>query len=837
MKLKKLKIFKFKKFKSLTEFEFDEQNGIYGDNEECKSTILEAIVYCLLGTDMRGDNRGIDDFFNKDEMSEFLRVPHGLESKFEEWQEDKKGNKAKLLKDFRDAHDLKADMPEIKVECTIEDRGTEKVIKRRRTLLGTTSVHLNGEQSSNKKVDLPDGGVGNPHFLLSIMVPGYFASLDSETARDIVVNRLPQVDWRKKVANITKDAPDDIQSEINTKKDVHDAIASVITAHKEAKREITSIKSRIETLDESIDSMQNKADDVNAPASDTNIKELISEVSNLTEQIRMLEDFREAYSDVAQYNSTVSDDNATIKSANAAREARTKEIEKLLATPEPTLPVEKHKETWKILMEEQDKIQEGKPQLPEKPKYTEPNIEAVPTLSGIENCPSCDADLKTYIAQEIQQINQRNAKTLQESKKEYEEVVKKWQQKCQAMAKNMATTQELTTKIAELRQLYQQQEQDYNENLREYHRKVGERKDLQNELAMNNLMPLKEEKDIPFLPEAYAEEKELYEFGKLQTRIDNMRKDLEEKQENLQTLQEAQNAIITKQTLEEQIKNSQEQKKKAEVDSKAAKMKVDWFGNIREKIQKLPSEMAEEQLKDIKSVAPNLTFDLYEEAKSSGNLTPAFNIKYEGVDYRVLSTSQAIRMHIELVQLLNSLYETHIPLLIDNGESITTLPSGIAAQQYIVSYVRKGAKLKVYSSGADAAPESSQEPIKEQVEEPEPEVEPNEEMEEEVEKEVVEDPEPNPEPEVEEQSDTVSVWVCPNCESDDFNIIDDDFQCQDCGEQFAAAKAKEIPADTEIKCVACGRKVQAQEIIQETGAPTFNLKKKTFHCGCQSTED
>ena len=112
----KLKIINFKRFSEVKEFNFAKYNGIYGDNEFGKSTILEAVIYGLTGKDINGENTNIERLFNRQAVEEFMRIPEQLQKQFEEWAEGKSENKAKLLNDFRQQYDLYAEIPEICID-------------------------------------------------------------------------------------------------------------------------------------------------------------------------------------------------------------------------------------------------------------------------------------------------------------------------------------------------------------------------------------------------------------------------------------------------------------------------------------------------------------------------------------------------------------------------------------------------------------------------------------------------------------------------------------------------------------------------------------------------
>ena len=75
MRIKKLKLQNFKKFSTLTSFDFnDDINIIVGDNESGKSTLLEAIEICLNFT-LRGKSLNTElttELFNNDCIEQYI---------------------------------------------------------------------------------------------------------------------------------------------------------------------------------------------------------------------------------------------------------------------------------------------------------------------------------------------------------------------------------------------------------------------------------------------------------------------------------------------------------------------------------------------------------------------------------------------------------------------------------------------------------------------------------------------------------------------------------------------------------------------------------------------
>ncbi|MFY9592307.1 MAG: AAA family ATPase, partial [Bacteroidales bacterium] len=61
---------KIKKFAELQNIEFETPVKIEGKNKLGKTTILNAVSWCLFGKDINGDELGIRIYANEDELAE-----------------------------------------------------------------------------------------------------------------------------------------------------------------------------------------------------------------------------------------------------------------------------------------------------------------------------------------------------------------------------------------------------------------------------------------------------------------------------------------------------------------------------------------------------------------------------------------------------------------------------------------------------------------------------------------------------------------------------------------------------------------------------------------------
>lgn len=90
--------------------------------------------------------------------------------------------------------------------------------------------------------------------------------------------------------------------------------------------------------------------------------------------------------------------------------------------------------------------------------------------------------------------------------------------------------------------------------------------------------------------------------------------------------------------------------------------------------------------------------NLFEVVKSTGEVKPVFKLMYDGKPAQVLSTSEKIKLGLEISAAVKKLAGRNWPTFVDNGESITEFeaPPG----QLFVAKVVEGKRLEVICAGA-----------------------------------------------------------------------------------------------------------------------------------------
>ena len=104
--------------------------------------------------------------------------------------------------------------------------------------------------------------------------------------------------------------------------------------------------------------------------------------------------------------------------------------------------------------------------------------------------------------------------------------------------------------------------------------------------------------------------------------------------------------------------------------------------------------LAEMQIAQLKKHLDKVDIKLFDVTKSTGEIKPTFDLLYDGRPYKALSTSEQIRVHLELTTLFNRVTGMDYPVFIDFAESITHYNRPFASQ-VIEACVVEGEDLQV----------------------------------------------------------------------------------------------------------------------------------------------
>lgn len=182
----------------------------------------------------------------------------------------------------------------------------------------------------------------------------------------------------------------------------------------------------------------------------------------------------------------------------------------------------------------------------------------------------------------------------------------------------------------------------------------------------------------------YKQKKEIEDKIRLNNDRINDRKGLENKIESIKKdnyqrevlLQRKEDLLQKSLQLKEKVKGTQNV-----IYQKNEKIKA-LFHYIQTKSE-LISEQIAQHLKDV-------SIELFELNKSTGELKPVFKLLYKGTPVENCSLSEKIRAGLEIGDLIKKITGEHIPTFIDNGESITHYDFDIVENQLFTSTVIKG---------------------------------------------------------------------------------------------------------------------------------------------------
>jgi len=168
MELKKLRFINFKKFREEQEIDLQDSNLITGKNGEGKTTIKEAIIFCLYNSTPEGSLSLSDKYISN--------------------------GKAKTF-----------------VELTFEYKGVEHVVRRERTQTQTKITYLDNSQSDeDAKITQQELNTLIPSFkdFSAVFNIGWFMSLNEQTKRKYILNLTPSTNYIELFKNLKGDVED-----------------------------------------------------------------------------------------------------------------------------------------------------------------------------------------------------------------------------------------------------------------------------------------------------------------------------------------------------------------------------------------------------------------------------------------------------------------------------------------------------------------------------------------------------------------------------------------------------------------------------------------------------
>ena len=664
-----------------TTFSFGERaNAIYADNRKGKTTIRDSIVFCFYGTDEEGSNIGLDKLFNDEQKEEYHRIPSGLETRFGEWAQYRNGTFIEKLEAFRKEHQLFSEQPIVDVAVWFTDNdGKERVVSRRRTFKGSTTLKLGGKTVSNKELakTLPEKDL-----FLSVFVNGYFFSLSEKKQRDLLRKHMINVDWREILS--ARAAESDQRAAVLATQDVEAGMQLARDNHLMQARRVHELEAEAKILQGDIANLQAGQAGVNTSTAESKVAVLAKSVENTLEWESRLSVVEATNAERARHNVGVEQEKLNVKQTNERNEARVKEIDVFLDANanavEPVNAADQLRAKLGALTVEQV-------QLPPRPERPAVMLDQPPIAGSLQRCPECGANLEAYMAEELTRISVENEKKKKQADDKYAAACAAWETGCTDLsAKHTAGNAGVFEKRGKLQTAIDTAQEKYNGSLRDYHRTVAQCTSLAQERASIDVT-IENPQVLPLvsLPDGCPYKAAQEAHAKMAaTEVD------------LAAAREELRALVSRTSAAQATAEMRDKKSAAlaELPDKiiTAKRLKEELETLRHAVEELPTHILRLQLADVQEHIPNVSISFYKEVKETGAFEPSLQFLFNNTPYPVLSNSERLMIAIEIGTLLNLLSGRGVPIFADNSESITKLPKALGKQQYFAAYVSKSHK-------------------------------------------------------------------------------------------------------------------------------------------------
>lgn len=174
--------------------------------------------------------------------------------------------------------------------------------------------------------------------------------------------------------------------------------------------------------------------------------------------------------------------------------------------------------------------------------------------------------------------------------------------------------------------------------------------------------------------------------------ISNIEAEIQRLEENVKlALQHNAKVDALTKAVETAKKKYEEMKKDYEVYKKEL-LKIKTIIQALDIYRKTEAEILSEQ---ISSRLKNVSIQLYEIVRSTGEIKQTFKLQYKGKDLENCSNSGKRKAHLEIAGALNDITGAAIPIFFDDAESVTKWEWPIGTEQIFISKVRENVQLTV----------------------------------------------------------------------------------------------------------------------------------------------
>ena len=668
----------FKKHVQVVRYEFSKgANAIYGPNKIGKTTIAEIITMTLWGCDISGNNRNLEDLYPTELVDRMLKVPVGLEEKFEEFSEFTQDNFLSRLIKFRKHCRLeKQEIPALVTWVKMEDsNGVPYHISRTRLYTGNTTITINFNPAIQRDVAAI---MPSKDLFMAVFVPMYFSNMKDDKKLELLKSLLPDVSSY----DMLVEGGMSQENALNLAKEpIHVLINKVKEILTRARKSKSEVQGRLNFILEEL----SKPDFNSTDSELISIKTAMDKCTNDYNVFKSIHDlYIETYNENRirmEVNKERSDRIADIKRRNQSNRMRIEEINKgLSGIASIVLPIDRSSE----LMSKVNAIELPPAVLPDKPNPLKYKLQPLPDAASFPICPECGADLQAYADGHISKVQATNEKIKEVTDAKWKKIFDKWTEEVTKLTKEHGRVN--VDILHEKQELFKQaslERTKYNEALALYTQAVTERSRTIQERDNIILEPeIYEERELVAYPEGYEDKTMEWmtsQLSRLKGTLDSLR-------DSFQSMSEVKGATEQKAILKARYK---EECEKLPDQIKEFEDQLEQNIILRNMLVTLPSKMVERQLSSIKKAHPKVDITFFKEVKETGEFIPSLGLKYEGVGYSVLSNSARICLDIELSVIFNKLASTDLPIFVDNTESVLNLPKCLSTGQYFAAYVYK----------------------------------------------------------------------------------------------------------------------------------------------------
>ncbi|WP_407301543.1 AAA family ATPase [Clostridium botulinum] len=614
--IKSLSMKGFSKHKQEAVYEFKRNNEVWGENEEGKSTIGDAIAWGFLNSDLNGVERSISHLKN-------------LSSKY----------------------------TIVKINYSIDDKEYELI--RKSGYANDNGLFVDGTKTTTEKL-LAEQFNCDKDLFLCLLNPNYFFSFTPKKSREFLnkyFKKIPKSEIMKEFS--------DYEIEILTKEKFNFNNPNISLAEKrddisELEKDLIYTDGMIDSIDlSSIDNPTEKLKD------ETKLEKQINKLKSAIESILS----RNLHTDI----SINEDEDVNEKKKLEIEIART-EAEKFIDTDQEKL--NKLTSEYKNIRNEYKNVPIEKPMLENinilqnnvinlKNQYKELGNKINKINKNKTQCPKCgflflstNEQILNELLNSLETIKNNGLTAnhqLEEAINNNEKQKKKYIQEVSEYRKLKENEgKQISKQICHLQQITIKKEKAFQNN-------------KNNKLAQlrNQIMLL----DTKISAKEQAKAKEIKKIKEQnQNKTIELKNKLAQLEMELNQIQKYNNQIMLNQKLAKENKDkiARLKKKKEDTNNRISSLKltIDIIKRFISAKVKLQSSFIKKHLNKAEIIFEKIS-------KTSGEVKDVFEIHYEDKHLNMLSNSTRIRTGIEIRNMLSAISNLNLPMLIDNAESIT----------------------------------------------------------------------------------------------------------------------------------------------------------------------